>query len=244
VAAHALTDVTLWIAEFDWQSLTNRIELNDAGTPVNVTTFGSGGYEEYVGGLRRVTASYTAFVDYASSTVDKDAMDNIGTSAPVSVLPDPSATPAVGDDAFLFQGGRFSVNWGATVGDALSMNISMENMKSTPLVAGELCLPKTAITSSSTTAGSQLGAVTAGQTLYAALHVFATTGSPTLDVIIESDDNGSFTSDTDRITFTQATAAGSQWGSVAGAVTDDYWRARYTFGGTGSITAAVTIGIE
>ena len=71
----------------------------------------------------------------------------------------------------------------------------------------------------------------------------ATTSSPTLDVIIESDDNGSFSSATTRITHTQATAATSEFLSVAGAVTDDYWRASWTFGGTGTITFAVIIGI-
>ena len=61
---------------------------------------------------------------------------------------------------------------------------------------------------------------------------------------IQSDDNAGFSSATNRITsFTAATARGYQWGSVAGAVTDDYWRCVYTITGTGTITFGVSAGI-
>jgi hypothetical protein len=48
-----------------------------------------------------------------------------------------------------------------------------------------------------------------------------------------------------RITFTTATGRTSQMLSVAGAITDDYWRVSYTIGGTGGPTFAfaVTAGI-
>jgi hypothetical protein len=50
-------------------------------------------------------------------------------------------------------------------------------------------------------------------------------------VLLESDDNGSFTGATTRHTFAQNTAISSEWASVAGAVTDDYWRISWTVGG-------------
>ena len=59
---------------------------------------------------------------------------------------------------------------------------------------------------------------------------------------MQSDDNSGFTSATNRITFTQATGVTSELLSVAGAITDDYWRLSYTIVG-GSFTFAVALGI-
>ncbi len=107
------------------------------------------------------------------------------------------------------------------------------------------CPSNVSRTSSSSGTGRQIGAVSSTQTLYAALHVISASGtSPTLDVKVQSDDNSGFTSATDRITFTQATDVTSEWGSVGGAITDDYWRITYTVGGTSpSFAFAVTAGI-
>lgn len=89
----------------------------------------------------------------------------------------------------------------------------------------------------------QLGAVAAGKSLYAALHVFTATGT-TLDVKVQSDDNSGMSSATDRITFTQvATTPTSLFSSVAGSITDDYWRIVYTISGTGPYVLAVAAGI-
>jgi hypothetical protein len=89
--------------------------------------------------------------------------------------------------------------------------------------------------------------VSASQKMYAALHVRSVSGTnPTLDVVVQSDTVG-FPSATSRITFSQATATTNrhQFSSVAGAITDDYWRVSYTIGGTGTPTFsfAVTVGI-
>jgi hypothetical protein len=86
---------------------------------------------------------------------------------------------------------------------------------------------------------------TASQRLYAGLHITAASGStPTLDVTIESAALVGFGSPTTRITFTQAAAAGWQFSSVAGAVTDGFWRAVFTIGGSSpSFTVAVFLGV-
>ena len=63
------------------------------------------------------------------------------------------------------------------------------------VVRGQLIHPGSASrTSSSTGTGQQLGAVVAGKSMYAALHVLTATGTtPSLTVKVQSDDNGSFT---------------------------------------------------
>lgn len=78
-----------------------------------------------------------------------------------------------------------------------------------------------------------VSAVTATQRLYGVLHVLAVTGTdPTLDVVIESDEASAFESAVERLTFSQAGAIGAQFASVAGPITDTYFRAAVTVGGT------------
>ena len=48
----------------------------------------------------------------------------------------------------------------------------------------------------------------------------------------ESDDAEGFPSTAVQITFTGATNITSEWKDVAGAITDDWWRAAWTFTGT------------
>ena len=90
----------------------------------------------------------------------------------------------------------------------------------------------------------QLGAVSATQSLYAALHVFSGTGS--FIVKVQSDDNSGFTTATDRITFATVatgTPSASEWATpVAGAITDDWWRVVCTNPNTRDF--AVFVGIQ
>ena len=106
--------------------------------------------------------------------------------------------------------------------------------------------------STETTSGSgtarQLTAVDddPAQKLYAVLHVIAASGSsPTLDLIIQSDDAGGMPSADTRITFAQMNDIGAIYAvPVAGPITDDYWQAVWTIaGGTPSFTFVVGMAI-
>ena len=67
--------------------------------------------------------------------------------------------------------------------------------------------------------GANLGAVGATEKCYVAIHCTSVSGTstPTITFKLQSDDNSSFTSPTDRITFTGITAIGADFQSVAGA---------------------------
>jgi hypothetical protein len=123
------------------------------------------------------------------------------------------------------------------VGDQAAFGV--EAMSSGAWFRGRLMADKSARTSTGTSTGIQLGTIAASKNMHASLHVFSVSGTnPTLDVTIESDDNGSYTSALTRMTFTQATAAGAQFiGPTAGpAGSDDYWRVAWTIGGTDTPT--------
>lgn len=95
----------------------------------------------------------------------------------------------------------------------------------------------------------QLGAISAGKAMYAALHVTAIVGDDTqsLNVKIYSDDAEAFTTPTERIAFSQVgQIIASEIESLTTAVTDTYWRATWTIANGGenvSFTIMLNAGI-
>lgn len=87
-----------------------------------------------------------------------------------------------------------------------------------------------------------LGAVGAAQTLYAAINVTAASGLSGLIGIVMSDDTEAFPSGLARITFTGRSTKGSELLSIAGPITDTWWRAIWSISaGTAEITMVMAI---
>lgn len=197
-----------------------------------------------IGGLKTASWSASVMQDFDANTVDDlVGLSTLGTEFPMSVAP---AGATEGDVAYCFNATQLNyAPLSAQAGELAMANLS--GMGTGTAVRGTLMnTPATPVTSTSTTTGVQVGAVPAGSTMFAALHVLSASGtSPTLDVVLQSDDNSGFSSAVSRVTFTQATGITSQWSTLAGAVTDDYWRASYTIGGSASptFTFALVIGI-
>ena len=135
-----------------------------------------------------------------------------------------------------------SYNPGASVGELLAYSIQAGARDR--LVRGTLLANKAGILTSGLGTAFQVGAATASQTVFAALHVTKAGGTPTLNLTIESDDASGMLTPTTRITFDQATAKGSQFKKLAGPVTDNWWRVNYTIGGaTPEFDFVVLLGI-
>lgn len=126
---------------------------------------------------------------------------------------------------------------GAAHGELFGFSLTFQS--TSPIVRGQLALSVTDTASGNGTA-LQLGSAS-GLTVYAGLHVTAFNGT-SLDALVQRDDNSGMTSPTTHITFTQATGLTSEWASVVGSGTDDWWRINYTFAGT-SFTASAFIGL-
>ena len=240
MAVHVLKDAKIWMAEFDMQGVLNSLALNYGADAVENTTFANDSHV-YTGGLKVADYAFEGFME--PSAVDAGLFGDVGVDGSVvSVAPQAAAE---GDRAFFFKTVNTKHNpLEGTVGEmaGISLEGSAQDQK---LVRGTLMHDATR-TSTANGNGQQLGAVAAGEKLFGALHVVAASGgSPTLDIIVESDDNGSFTSATTRMTFSQATGLTSEFPTpIAGAITDDYWRIVYTIGGSGpSFEFAVLLGI-
>lgn len=192
----------------------------------------------FIAGLKQSTLTYNGWNDVVSD-VDLLAMRNATSASLFSIGPEPSA--AVGTRGYVVQNNVTAYELGGDIGAIAPYSITAQG---TGFVGRGEVFENVTRTATADGANSQLGALSATQTLYASLHVTPTVSgtSPTLDVTIESDSTSAFSgAETTRITFSQLTAEGYELGSVAGAVTDDYWRAVMTIGGTATPTFPIFI---
>ena len=220
------------------------VNLQTEVSPLETTALDTSGWVTLIGGLKSGTVDFQFMQDLdTDAAIDSSFWSSFGATGTVRSI---CTVADDGSAAYLMRGINLSYSPIQGNPGELATGAVSGATNTGPVVRGKLLHPSsTARTSSSTGTGRQLGAVASGKSMYAALHVISASGtSPTLDVILQSDDNSGFTTPTSRVTFTQATATGAEWGSVAGAVTDDYWRISYTIGGTSpSFAFAVTAGI-
>lgn len=236
MAVQAWTDMSVLFGSLDLACYAKNVEAPAVQANVLDTTAVcvSDDWETAICGIKSVTWSAEVMQDFAADKVDALtglSGSTLAASTPLSVLP---AGVTDGSLAYTFRANQLQYTpLQAQVGE-LAMASLGGKARQGPVVRGTvLHPPSTARTTTANGTGRQLGALTAAQSLYVALHVTAASGtSPTLDIIVESDDNSGFTTPTTRATLTQVTATGWQWAAVAGAITDDYWRIGYTIGGT------------
>jgi len=232
-----LSDQKIWLDAYDLTGDMNALGLDYSAEMQDDTVFGDD-TKSMKGGLKMVTASAEGFMN---TNTDQPLFDAIGVAdKPFSF----GAESAEGSTAFTFKSVMSEYSPGGEVGAMYGFSASAAASGS--LVRGTLMTNRT---ETATDDGTQrtLGAVAADEALYAALHVTAASGTnPTLDVVVESSATGAFAGEeTTRITFTQATDVTSEWSSVAGAITDTYWRVTWAIGGTDTptFTFAVIAGI-
>ena len=108
--------------------------------------------------------------------------------------------------------------------------------------------PKAAVSVSTNGTASQLGALSAAQKMVISFHVFLIVGTGVWTLTIESDATNAFVgAETTRATLTsvdQDDDPAMAVATIAGAVTDTWWRAVLTeTSGTATITYSVSLGI-
>lgn len=252
MATYVATAHKMFLGGLDISCFSNQLELALEADQVESTTFCSAGSREYKQGLRRWTSTATGYGDFAAAGVTTSPLVPGETIVPANHGSQFNCTWAFtgteGSAAYLSDGVLAELTpIGGTVGDMgmlSAMLIPSDATVGHRMVRGLLEANRTVSSSSNTTGSNTLGAVSATQKIWGSLHVFTLSGtSPTLDVVVESDDNSGFTTPTTRITFTQATTRSGQWSSTAGAITDTYWRVKWTIGGTGGPTVAFACSI-
>lgn len=238
MAEHVLTGGLILFDGLDLSNSMNQVLLEHSADAKDSTCLGHT-TRRRAGGLKQSIFSGAGFFEAAEP--DKSLFNAVGAADKVITV---SYSQSLGEVAYFLKAmlGEYQP-LGADVGELAGFQLNA-GCSDGALIRGTLMELSTQSASGNGT-GRQLGAVSATQRVYAALHVLSVSAGDTIDLKIQSDDNAGFSSPTDRITFSQASAVGAQFGSLAGAITDDYWRAVWTLGGASiSIRFAVAIGIQ
>lgn len=238
-----MLDCTTWIGGHDFTTEANELSISIDAEDLDNTTFGQGGYRSRIGGLKNIEASLSGYLNVNGIT---------------SLDPDASIFPALGtadqvvtqawDDAelstaYIYQAGEFSYTPFGDVGGVAPFQLDMRGSNYVGVKRGVITKAKGNVNATGATGTAWNGGnVASGSYLYATLHVFS--AGTTITAVIESDDNGAFSSATTRITFGPITTSGGTWGArVAGPLTETHYRLRVTaITGTFSIGAAIAIG--
>jgi hypothetical protein len=245
VAQYVLKDCKLYVDGFDLSGDHNALSVQHTYDEVPCKVFGKAANFS-LPGLSKIAFSHEGYMQANGTTGVDDVYSARLGSATDAVITWCPATGAVTERSYFSKGIPFSYEHGGQVGEMYAFTVSGAG-RGQILVPGSI-MKTGAITANGTSTAYQVGAVGATQSLYAAMHIVAVTGTnPTLDLLVQSDDAEAFASPITRVTFAQAAAIGAQWATpVAGAIADDWWRLSYTIGGTNtpSFTVVVSIGIR
>jgi hypothetical protein len=237
MAKSVLLNCRIFAAGADLTTRSNKVEMSSEIEDKDATSFRAvddpeAGWKEVLGGL--ASTSITASGQWEAgdpSKVDDVVWANLAgrTPHPWTVCP---LSAAVGELAYTTAGLNTSYKLGEAVGEVAPWEAQAKGTSLT--VRGQVAHPPgTARTATGTGTGLNLGALAAGQRLFASLHVLSASGTtPSITARVESDADNTWASPTTRATFTAATAAGGQSAEVLGAVTDTWWRVAWTISGT------------
>lgn len=226
-----LTDTKIYLSCMDLTGYGNRTELAVKVDVLDKTTFGSGGTREKVGGLFDTTGVIEGFWQAGDATQPDDSLfSTLGTSIPATWAPTLGAT--AGDLAYLTKVVSAKYDLSEQIGQLAAWTVDLNG--TAPVARGQIAhATGTTRSSSGTGTAVQIGAVGASQRLYANLHVLASTGTgQSLIVKVQTSSTSAFSSPTDQITFSSASAVTGIASSVLGSITDTWARVVYTIAGT------------
>ena len=228
----------IWFAQYHLSADHNQVAVTSGREEVDNTVF-TNTAKSMRGALPFVECTGEGYVEFGNNNVHEVLRSNINTAdVPVTIGME-GATDQT--SAVFFKANLLQYNINGVVGQLLPFSWQAKG-SSTPAVQGKI-FGIDSKTSSANGTSNQLGVLAAGETMYMALHVLSVSGtSPTLDVIITSDNASGFSSATTRKAFAQKTAVGSELISLAGPIaTDNWWRAQWTIGGSSTPTFDIVI---
>lgn len=222
--------------------VTSQVTLDTGVDLQEDTTFGDT-FRTRLAGLFDTSLAVESYWEANSATDSFDADVFSFLNAGVKLVSVSDEGGAVGNVGYMFEGDLESYNMNAAIGEIFKVSITIQG--NDRLMRGTVMENATRTTTANGTP-KEVGEVTATQTIYSGLHVTAASGtSPTLDVTVESDPIEGFTTATPRIAHAQTDVVTSELKSLAGPVTDTWWRTVMTIGASGgpSFTAYHTLAI-
>ena len=225
MAAIVLTDSQLYVDDHDMTCDANQAMMNANAEAKLANTFCSGGWDEYLKGVKSADLSVSGLWQTGADSIDATEWAASGNTGRVVTFVPPGATE--GGAAYMLQTVRTSYDFLGPHGEIAPFNFTAQGSEADGMVRGRLLLTKTASISSTGAVGTavQVGAVAADEFLYLVVHLFPTAGT-SITIAAESDATNSFSgSETSRANTGSLTTAGGTWVTkVAGPITDTWWR--------------------
>lgn len=225
-------DAVILYHDVDLSGYSNDCQLPLVIEAQDSTNYASDGWRERLGGLRDTDWQLRGMLDTDPETLLMP-LALAPAAKPMSVS---STRPLVADCVVWFADMlQTRVQNGRQLGQMFGFELDAK--EASPLIRG-VCLETVTRTATGNSAALDLNvAIGATDRFYYAVHVLSVSGtSPTLDLVLESDDDSGFPSATTRATLAQFTDTGSAFGYVAGPITDEYWRVNATVGGSDTPT--------
>lgn len=218
----------------------NRVNLNTEVEELDSTTINTSGDKSFLPGLKAVRFEGEVFASHGDGEVE-DALHALLAAGGKLMSVYPSET--AGDVGYAFEAEELSISPAMKIGDL--SRIVIKAAKSNGVLVRVTSMEGEATkTATGTGTARQLGAVAADKTLYSFLQVLSITAGASITVTVKSDDAQAFSTPTTRITHTAFNAVGAEVKSVAGAITDTWYRVDWTISGsTPSVTFDVGLGI-
>jgi hypothetical protein len=181
--AKAILDARIYLAEVDLSCVSNAVALNLKTDVVDCTAF-CDAYKDKLAGMTDVICDVSGFfsADAVTGNPDHKMFDQLALSnAVLTLCPEVGAFDTV---AYFFRPTLSQYTpFEGKVGDMATFKLHGEG--AAPLVKGKVMAAQAAKTITGAGTKVNLGAYSATQKLYAALHVFAASGTlPTLDAVI------------------------------------------------------------
>lgn len=245
MALLSLQNAKILTGPADLSGFANSVELSASSEEKDVTTFATSGFRSVIGGMKEVEIQTEGFWDAGNGVLadptkpDDRFWAEFNTTGNVMTV---SPTGVVGEVSYFTRVMRPQYTFGAEVGEVLPFS-STAMGDGTALVRG-LIADNQVRSATGTTAVRTLVVPTATTRVYAAIHVVAVTGTPTLTATLQGDDAIGFPSPATVVAGTGITAIGSQWlQGPYGVTADSFYRLSYVVTGTGTLTVIASIGV-
>ena len=245
MSTQVIRDPKIYVNGYNISPDLSDISLVRGAPLIEDTAFGAT-YHTMKPGLKTAKVKGAGFVQDGTGLVGTVLSGLVGQSFDLSICGENGATGGnAGDAAYFMKALDAQYEAGGAVGAMHKFQFSAEAPGSidAPLVRGTIFEDgKTARTTAGNSSVYTLGAVAAGQKVYAILHLLAFTGTNVQFKVRSAVTN--FATITDRITFTLATGVTSEFPApVAGSITDTFWRVDWT-GTLTSFNAVLLVGIQ
>lgn len=249
MGTHAALNVTTWLGGYDLTGDGNKTALDTEHDALVNTTYGTAAQprvgQSRIAGLETARTQVDGYVQFGTGLVDEQLITGLGsTLQPISQSPDGAESSV----AYFWQTKKFNYQVFGAIGEVNPFQLTAEGVRgngtlSVGAVRGRVLKTKANVSATGATGTAfELGAVSAGQYLYGAFHVFS--AGTTITAVLESDEDNTFASATTRATFGPITAVGGTWATrVAGPITDTWYRLRVS-AVTGTFSIAAVAGIK